>query len=75
MPIGIIAGHDCGGARHMPNVMPAAERYYFTGSYRQAILSLIGFFVVGTGLLLFTNTARAIHAAGNFLPDEAASES
>jgi UMF1 family MFS transporter len=41
-----------------------------TGSYRQAILSLIVFFVVGMAVLLFTNTARAIHDAGNRLPEE-----
>lgn len=43
-----------------------------TGSYRQAILALIVFFVVGMIILLFTNTRRAIHDAGNMTPDEAA---
>jgi UMF1 family MFS transporter len=42
-----------------------------TNSYRQAILSLIFFFVVGLVILLFTNTERAIHEAGNALPEEA----
>ncbi len=43
-----------------------------TGSYRQAILALIVFFVAGSLILLFTNTAKAIHAAGNLTPEEAA---
>jgi UMF1 family MFS transporter len=42
-----------------------------TGSYRQAILSLIVFFIVGMLILLFTDTDRAIHEAGNALPEEA----
>ena len=42
-----------------------------TGSYRQAILALIVFFVAGSLILLFTNTAKAIHAAGNLTPEEA----
>lgn len=42
-----------------------------TGSFRQAILGLIVFFVVGSVLLLFTNTERAIHEAGNLTPEEA----
>lgn len=41
-----------------------------TGSYRQAILSLIFFFVVGLLILFFTNTDRAVHEAGNYLPEE-----
>ena len=41
-----------------------------TNSYRQAILSLIVFFVVGMVILFFTNTDRAIHEAGNILPEE-----
>jgi len=41
-----------------------------TGSYRQAILALIVFFVLGMLILLATNTAKAIHAAGNLTPDE-----
>jgi UMF1 family MFS transporter len=45
-----------------------------TNSYRQAILSLILFFVGGMLILFFTDTARAIHEAGNRLPEEAASE-
>jgi UMF1 family MFS transporter len=44
-----------------------------TGSYRQAMLSLIVFFVVGMIVLYFTDTDRAIHEAGNLLPEEAAS--
>jgi UMF1 family MFS transporter len=48
-----------------------AEVVAYTGSYRQAILSLIAFFLVGTALLLLTNTERAIHSAGNVLPKEA----
>ena len=46
-----------------------------TNSYRHALLSLIIFFVVGTVILYFTNTAKAIHASGNLLPQEAAKES
>jgi UMF1 family MFS transporter len=46
----------------------------YTNSYRQAILSLIAFFVIGTIILLFTDTQRAIHDAGNLLPEEAARE-
>jgi UMF1 family MFS transporter len=36
-----------------------------TGSYRQALLSLVGFFVVGLLVLWFTDTDRAIREAGN----------
>ena len=43
-----------------------------TGSYRQAILALIVFFVGGMVILIFTNNARAIHDAGNLTPEEAA---
>jgi UMF1 family MFS transporter len=43
-----------------------------TGSYRQALLSLIFFFVVGLIGLFFTNTDRAVHEAGNVEPWEAA---
>ena len=43
-----------------------------TGSYRQALLSLIFFFVVGLVVLIFTNTDRAIQEAGNLVPEEAA---
>ncbi len=42
-----------------------------TNSYRQAILSLIFFFVAGLIILYFTDTDRAIHEAGNVLPEEA----
>ncbi|MEQ1924060.1 MAG: MFS transporter [Pyrinomonadaceae bacterium] len=42
-----------------------------TGSFRQAILGLIVFFVVGTIILLFTDTTKAIHEAGNMTPEEA----
>jgi UMF1 family MFS transporter len=42
-----------------------------TGSFRHAILGLIVFFVVGTIILLFTDTTRAIHEAGNLTPEEA----
>jgi UMF1 family MFS transporter len=41
-----------------------------TNSYRQAILSLIVFFVAGMLVLLFTDTDRAVHEAGNVLPEE-----
>ena len=41
-----------------------------TNSYRQAILSLIFFFIIGMIILFFTNTDRAVHEAGNFLPEE-----
>jgi UMF1 family MFS transporter len=43
-----------------------------TGSYRQALLSLIFFFVVGLIGLFLTNTDRAVHEAGNLEPWEAA---
>ncbi len=43
-----------------------------TNSYRQALLSLIILFVVGTMILYLTDTDRAIHEAGNLLPEEAA---
>ncbi len=43
-----------------------------TGSYRQALLSLIFFFVVGLVILIFTNTDRAVQEAGNLVPEEAA---
>jgi UMF1 family MFS transporter len=45
-----------------------------TGSYRQALLSLIFFFVVGMLILFFTDTDRAVHEAGNFLPEEVAGQ-
>jgi MFS transporter, UMF1 family len=43
-----------------------------TNSYRQAMLSLIIFFVGGAAILYFTDTDKAIHEAGNLLPEEAA---
>jgi MFS transporter, UMF1 family len=46
-----------------------------TNSYRQALLSLVIFFVAGTLILYFTNTSKAIHESGNLLPQEAADES
>lgn len=45
-----------------------------TGSYRQALLSLIIFFIVGLIILYLTNTDRAIHEAGNLLPEEVATK-
>ncbi|MBA2733620.1 MAG: MFS transporter [Acidobacteria bacterium] len=41
-----------------------------TNSYRQAILSLIIFFVAGMLMLFFTDTDRAVREAGNSLPEE-----
>jgi MFS transporter, UMF1 family len=46
-----------------------------TNSYRPAILALIVFFVVGSIILFFADTKRAIHDAGNLMPEEAALES
>ncbi len=46
-----------------------------TGSFRQAILSMILFFAAGIIILLFTDTNRAIHEAGNQTPEEAAKSS
>ena len=46
-----------------------------TGSYRQAILSLIVFFVLGMVILFFTKTDQAVHEAGNALPEEVAARS
>ncbi|HET6670906.1 MAG TPA: MFS transporter, partial [Pyrinomonadaceae bacterium] len=43
-----------------------------TDSYRQALLSLVALFVIGTVILYLTDTDRAIHEAGNLLPEEAA---
>lgn len=43
-----------------------------TGSYRQALLSLIFFFVVGLVMLWFTNTDRGVHEAGHLVPEEVA---
>ncbi len=42
-----------------------------TGSYRQAILAVIVFFLIGGLILFFTDTTRAIHEAGNLTPEEA----
>ena len=42
-----------------------------TGSFRHAILGLIFFFVVGSIILIFTNTVKAIHQAGQHTPEEA----
>lgn len=42
-----------------------------TGSFRQAILALIVFFIIGSIILLFTDTTKAIHEAGNLTPEEA----
>ncbi len=44
-----------------------------TGSYRQAILYLIVLLVAGMAILIVTNTDKAVHDAGNRLPEEAAS--
>jgi UMF1 family MFS transporter len=51
-----------------------AQVVAYTGSYRQAILSLIVFFVIGTIILLLTDTQRAVHDSGNLLPAEAAKQ-
>ena len=42
-----------------------------TGSFRHAILGLIVFFIVGSIVLSFTDTTKAIHEAGNLTPEEA----
>ena len=41
-----------------------------TGSYRQALLSLIFFFVVGLAVLIFTDTDKGTHEAGHRVPEE-----
>lgn len=41
-----------------------------TGSYRQGILGIIVFFVIGSLLLLLTDTRKAVHQAGNRMPEE-----
>ena len=41
-----------------------------TGSYRQALLSLVIFFVIGLVVLIFTDTEKAIHQAGRRVPEE-----
>lgn len=43
-----------------------------TNSYRQAVLSIIILFIAGTIILYFTNADKAVHQAGNLLPEEAA---
>lgn len=43
--------------------------YQLTGSYRDAIISLVAFFVIGFVLLARVPVRRAIHDAGNPLPD------
>jgi UMF1 family MFS transporter len=43
-----------------------------TNSYRPAILALIVFFIVGSIILFFTDTAKAIHEAGQHTPEESA---
>lgn len=45
-----------------------------TGSYREAILALLVFFGIGGLILLFTNTTKAIHEAGNITPEEASAK-
>ena len=42
-----------------------------TNSYRPAILALIFFFIVGSLILFFTDTKKAIHESGNLTPEEA----
>lgn len=42
-----------------------------TDSYRPAILALIAFFIIGSILLYFTDTRKAIHDAGNMTEEEA----
>jgi UMF1 family MFS transporter len=39
-----------------------------TGSYRQAILSLVVLLVAGMVVLVFTDTKRAVHEAGARIP-------
>ncbi len=41
-----------------------------TNSYRQAILALIFFFIVGSLILFFTDTNRAVEEAGNSIPNK-----
>jgi UMF1 family MFS transporter len=43
--------------------------YQLTGSYRDAIISLVGFFVIGFALLARVPVRRAIEEAGNPVPD------
>lgn len=44
----------------------------YTGSYRDAILSLIVLFLLGIAILAATDTDRAIRESGNATPEEAA---
>lgn len=44
-----------------------------TNSYRQALLSVVILFIIGTIVLYFTDTDKAVHQAGNLLPEEVAS--
>lgn len=41
-----------------------------TGSFRNAILALIAFFAIGSLVLYFADTTRAIHEAGQHTPEE-----
>ncbi|CAM5536680.1 UMF1 family MFS transporter OS=Streptomyces griseomycini OX=66895 GN=FHS37_004598 PE=4 SV=1 [Streptomyces griseomycini] len=43
--------------------------YQLTGSYRDAIISLVGFFVLGFALLARVPVRRAIADAGNPVPE------
>ncbi|WP_405878345.1 MFS transporter [Streptomyces sp. NBC_01136] len=43
--------------------------YQLTGSYRDAIISLVAFFVIGFVLLARVPVRRAVHDAGNPVPD------
>lgn len=43
-----------------------------TGSYRRAILSLIGFLIVGMVILMLTNVKKGIYEAGNEMPQKLA---
>ena len=43
--------------------------YQLTGSYRDAIVSLVAFFVIGFALLARVPVRRAVHDAGNPVPD------
>ncbi|MGW2833972.1 MFS transporter [Streptomyces sp. NPDC001286] len=43
--------------------------YQLTGSYRDAIISLVAFFVIGFALLARVPVRRAIHDAGNPVPE------
>ncbi|MGW7253059.1 MFS transporter [Streptomyces sp. NPDC054834] len=44
--------------------------YQLTGSYRSAIISLVAFFVIGFALLARVPVRRAIHEAGNPVPEK-----